>query len=69
LIRCHPGIVLLKKKHLKKITSAKEQWMLNHSQEPGWLENKDGVLAKLIWYEWWIKWALNNCEYPAIYNI
>lgn len=28
----------------------------------------DGYLARLIWLEWWMEWALNNCETPAIQN-
>lgn len=28
----------------------------------------DGMLARLIWLDWWITWALKNCEVPALYN-
>jgi len=28
----------------------------------------DGVLARLIWLEWWIGWALEHCRIPTIYN-
>jgi len=28
----------------------------------------DATLARLIWLEYWIKWALENCETPAIEN-
>lgn len=28
----------------------------------------DAHLARLIWLEWWVRWALDNCQYPAIYN-
>lgn len=28
----------------------------------------DGALARLIWMEWWMAWALDNCETPAIQN-
>jgi len=28
----------------------------------------DSTLARLIWLEWWIAWALDNCETPAIQN-
>lgn len=28
----------------------------------------DAHLARLIWLEWWFKWALENCETPAIEN-
>jgi hypothetical protein len=28
----------------------------------------DPYLARLIWLEWWMAWALDNCETPAIEN-
>ncbi len=28
----------------------------------------DGILARLIWLEFWMAWALANCETPAIEN-
>lgn len=28
----------------------------------------DPILARLIWVEYWMKWALDNCETPAIRN-
>ena len=28
----------------------------------------DPILARLIWLEYWMKWALENCKIPAIYN-
>lgn len=28
----------------------------------------DAILARLIWLEWWMEWALDNCETPAIQN-
>lgn len=28
----------------------------------------DACLARLLWLEWWMDWALVNCENPAIYN-
>jgi len=31
-------------------------------------EDLDATLARLTWLEFWIRWALDNCEHPAIYN-
>lgn len=25
-------------------------------------------MARLIWLDWWVRWALKNCKRPAIYN-
>jgi hypothetical protein len=30
--------------------------------------NYDYHLARLIWLDWWVHWALENCETPAIEN-
>lgn len=31
-------------------------------------EDLDGDLARLIWLDWWIRWAMANCDCPTIYN-
>ena len=28
----------------------------------------DPILARLIWLEWWMTWALRECKVPAIHN-
>ena len=28
----------------------------------------DGNLARLVWLEWWVRWALVHCQNPAIVN-
>lgn len=28
----------------------------------------DSTLARLMWLEWWMRWALANCETPAVEN-
>ena len=30
--------------------------------------DRDGVLARLIWLDFWIRWAIGSCKVPAIYN-
>lgn len=32
------------------------------------VRGRDGNLARLLWLEWWMQWALTNCERPAISN-
>jgi len=29
---------------------------------------KDATLARLIWLDYWVDWAVNNCKYPTICN-
>lgn len=73
LFRNHPGIEPLHKHHLL----AFEQAIAKHRHkypnavphlgpdgEP--MENVD--LFKLEWYAFWMRWALTNCENPAISN-
>lgn len=28
----------------------------------------DGNLARLVWLDWWVRWALAECKTPALYN-
>jgi hypothetical protein len=28
----------------------------------------DPELARLIWFDWWFRWALKNCKKPVIFN-
>lgn len=76
----HPGHRALKKEHAEQIEAALKRWQKNHPNAvPGfdeWNINNpdtptglyDPMLARLIWLDWWVKWALANCERPCIYN-
>lgn len=30
--------------------------------------NADGTLVRLTWLDFWVNWAVENCERPGIYN-
>lgn len=79
LLSRHPGTFGLTQGHLKTVTEALERRRaVNGGKEPGFpdetpdgelVENgKDGQLARLVWLEYWVRWALENCERPAIRN-
>jgi len=69
LMSQHPGTVLLTDSHHKKIKHALTKWRKsNPDTNPGWGKGQDQMLARLIWLEWWVKWALDNCKMPAMYN-
>ena len=83
LMREHPGCFELTPLHLEQVRSARMDWQLRHPDtEPGFdwsgylrreiqddgIRGRDGMLARLLWLEWWIEWALTNCERPAIAN-
>ena len=41
------------------------------SNETGWVEVDNGTdptLARLLWLEFWIGWALDNCDIPVLAN-
>jgi len=71
----HPGCMLLKPEHHIKIKAALDAYKLKTTLPPGFDEcdstgeaSYDPILARLIWLEFWVRWALENCETPAIEN-
>lgn len=68
LMKDHPGISDLTPEHLKLVTYALEKRKLSSNLPPGFSEFHDGVLARLIWLEFWIKHALQTCTHPSLYN-
>ncbi len=68
-MRKHPGTFALKRKHLSAVSVASDHWRATHpAAVPGWGAGQDPILARLVWLEWWIRWALQNCESPALHN-
>lgn len=84
LMQNHPGCTMLTRADHEQIAAALDRWRTKHpGKVPGWdptlkgmaavtgegADPKyDGNLARLIWLEWWVRWALANCKTPAIYN-
>lgn len=69
LMRSHPGEVVLQKKDYETIKNARIEYQQNNPEAvAGWSEDKDDILARLIWFEYWFKWALDNCKMPIIKN-
>jgi hypothetical protein len=79
LMREHPGHQPLKSWHAEEIERACARWKEEHPDaQPGfekfsWEDDAvevgyDPILARLIWLDWWVKWALSHCEHPALYN-
>lgn len=77
----HPGNRALRQDHADRIEAALKRWQESHPDAiPGFDEwdmrnpgkepehKYDPMLARLIWLDWWVKWALANCERPCIYN-
>jgi hypothetical protein len=57
LMREHPGCFQLTTEHLTEVQAA----LHTYSQH-------DYNMARLIWLEYWIRWALENCDSPAMEN-
>lgn len=80
----HPGCMMISNEDLGIVRSARERWQAKAALPPGfsgfpiftgegaWVypdDGKyDGTLARILWLEWWMAWALENCETPAICN-
>lgn len=69
IMRRHPGTFSLNHEHLMTVSAALRKWK---EQSPaavaGFAHGQDPVLARLVWLDWWIRWALQNCDAPAIHN-
>jgi len=71
----HPGAAVIIPQDLEYVRDARiRREATNGGREPGFWEDdgrdngKDHVLARLLWLEFWIDWALKNCENPIIEN-
>lgn len=71
----HPGCKLLRQEHLDKVQRALIRYQASTTAKPGFYDwgepntgEYDGNLARIIWLEWWMRWALATCETPAIEN-
>ena len=77
----HPGIAVLTQKKYDRVKKALEKYKKanphailptpeNTAHEEDFKEHKDSDynLGRLVWFEFWMKWALENCKYPAISN-
>lgn len=76
LLASHPGCIGITAHDLQMVTASLEAYRATATLPPGfesdWLyegpPNFDYHLARLIWLEWWMRWAVENCETPAIQN-
>lgn len=75
LMTQHPGCALLTQEHRAVVAAALAEYRARAWKPPGFEgwngEDKgkyDHQLARLIWLDYWIGWALDNCETPAIRN-
>lgn len=72
------GVVYLTVAHLEEVSNSLTKYRSAVKIPPGFEEENyeltyltespkyDGHLARLIWLEWWMKWAIANCKMPAL---
>ena len=70
LLSQHPGCAVLQPRHLHEVQSAIERFRARFPEATPRFDvsTEDAHLARLLWLEWWMAWALANCELPAFYN-
>lgn len=72
----HPGCWGLTREMADRISEARRDYE-SKARLPAGFErfdhsgprSYDDTLARLIWLDWWVRWAVENCETPAIANI
>jgi hypothetical protein len=65
----HPGCRLLRSRDLGPIEDALSRWRKKHPKaKPGFESGQDPILARLLWLEFWVRWALASCTHPSIEN-
>jgi len=68
LMRSHPGCYRLTRRHHAEVGRARSEWERAHPHAyPGFGHGQDDVLARLIWLDFWIGWALAHRS-PSICN-
>lgn len=83
LLRSHPGCVMLTQAHAKAITEALARYTRSKPAGfdgfPKFNEatkelvtpdagKYDAHLARLLWLQWWVTYAVEHCETPALRN-
>ncbi len=72
----HPGCLGITQEDAALVTAALHRYQAHAVLPPGfegWGDytgppRYDAHLARLLWLEWWMRWAVENCETPAIQN-
>jgi hypothetical protein len=72
----HPGCLGISKEDADFVTAALHRYRAKSTLPPGFESDhfhngpptRDYHLARLMWLEFWMQWAIKNCETPAIQN-
>lgn len=71
----HPGCIGITPADSERISAALSKYQATASLPPGFEgweykgpDRYDAHFARLIWLDWWVRWAIENCATPAIEN-
>lgn len=69
-LRPHPGCCGITHEQVEIVELALEQKKRIATLPVGFSDDgsKDHNLARLMWLAFWMRWAVENCKTPAIYN-
>ena len=69
-LRPHPGCCGITREQVEVVERALEQKKRSATLPAGFSDacSKDHNLARLMWLAFWMRWAVDNCETPAIFN-
>ena len=69
LVEQHPGVCAINQADADFITDKLTEFRaMNPDVAEGLADDKSQTLKLLVWLEFWMRWAVENCEYPAIGN-
>jgi hypothetical protein len=74
LLNQHPGCFMLTEEHGETVRQAVAQYPrtlppgFDDGDTPGFSGKYDPHLARLLWLDYWVQWALKHCETPAFQN-
>jgi len=67
----HPGCIPVEIEMQKRVRSALEAYKAAHPKAEATYEREskiEGHLCRLVWLDYWVSWALENCERPVFAN-
>lgn len=72
LLANHPGCVPLTEQHRREVNKALVDFKLKYPDAIATYKDKsileNGLLCRLVWFHYWVNWALDNCKQPVFEN-
>lgn len=68
LLGGHPGVRLVTPALVSVVSTALDTYRYSHDESPAFGTNVGANLCRLIWLDYWMRWAISNCKVPVIAN-